>query len=85
MTSNTTKQDALLNELFKGYTDPKDILGEHGLLKQSTQRLVERALEAEMTAHLGYAPHGPGRARQWQLPQRQVCENNSDRNQVLGD
>ncbi len=57
MTSNPTKQDALLDELPKGYTDPKDILGEHGLLKQLTPRLVERALKAEMTAHLGYAPH----------------------------
>lgn len=59
MTSDTAKQDALLDELLKGYSDPKDILGEHGLLKQLTQRLVERALEAEMTAHVGYAPHAP--------------------------
>lgn len=59
MTSDTAKQDALLDELLKGYTNPKDILGEHGLLKQLTRRLVERALEAEMTAHLGYAPHAP--------------------------
>lgn len=59
MTSDTAKQDALLDELLKGYTNPKDILGEHGLLKQLTRRPVERALEAEMTAHLGYAPHAP--------------------------
>ncbi|WP_026611676.1 IS256 family transposase [Methylocaldum szegediense] len=59
MTSDTAKQDALLDELLKGYSDPKDILGEHGLLKQLTKRLVERALEAEMTAHVGYAPHAP--------------------------
>ena len=32
-------------------------MGEHGLLRQLTKRLVERALEAELTAHLGYAPH----------------------------
>jgi transposase-like protein len=51
------KQAALLDELLKDYTNPQDILGEHGLLKQLTQRLVERALEAELTAHLGYAPH----------------------------
>src|ERR671932_1551492 len=57
MTRNTAKHDALLDELLKDYTDPKDILGEHGLLRQLTQRLVERALEAELTAHLGYAPH----------------------------
>jgi putative transposase len=33
------------------------MLGEHGLLKHLTTRLVERALDAELTAHLGYAPH----------------------------
>src|SRR5919199_5110374 len=57
MTRNTAKHDALLDELLKDYTDPKDILGEPGLLRPLTQRLVERALEAELTAHLGYAPH----------------------------
>ena len=39
------------------YTDPQDILGKHGLLKSLTKRAVERVLEAELTAHLGYAPH----------------------------
>jgi transposase-like protein len=57
MTSAKTKHDALLDELLKDYTDPKDILGEHGLLKQLTTRVIERALDAELTAHLGYAPH----------------------------
>ena len=57
MTSVNAKHEALLDELLKDYTDPKDILGEHGLLKQLTKRVVERVLEAELTAHLGYAPH----------------------------
>ena len=57
MTSVHTKQEALLDELLQDYTDPRDILGEHGLLKQLTKRVVERVLEAELTAHLGYAPH----------------------------
>jgi len=57
MTSVTKRQEALLDELLKDYTNPQDILGEHGLLKQLTKRVVERALEAELTAHLGYAPH----------------------------
>src|ERR687886_833158 len=57
MTRNTAKHDALLDELLKDYTDPKDILGEHGLLRQLTKRVIERALEAELTEHLGYAPH----------------------------
>jgi transposase-like protein len=39
--------------LLHDYTNPQDILGEHGLLKQLTKRLVERVLEAELTAHLG--------------------------------
>src|SRR5215831_8900529 len=58
MTSVNAKQEALLDELLKDYTDPRDILGEHGLLKHLTKRVVERVLEAELTAHLGYAPHG---------------------------
>src|ERR671939_1847631 len=57
MASRKTQYDALLDELLKDYTTPQEILGAHGLLKQLTKRLVERALEAELTAHLGYAPH----------------------------
>jgi transposase-like protein len=68
MTSVTKKHEALLDELLKDYADPKDILGEHGLLKQLTKRVIERALEAARTEHLGYAPHarnggGPGNCR----------------------
>jgi transposase-like protein len=50
------EQDRLLDELLKGKT-PEQILGESGLLKQMTKRMVERALQAELTAHLGYDPH----------------------------
>src|SRR5438093_8797330 len=57
MTSVNAKHEALLDELLRDYTSPQDILGEHGLLKHLTKRVVERALEAELTAHLGYAPH----------------------------
>ena len=56
MASVNAKQEALLDELLKDYTSPQDILGEHGLLKQLTKRVVERVLEAELTAHLGYGP-----------------------------
>jgi len=57
MTRHTAKHDALLDELLKDYTDPKDILGAHGLLRQLTKRVIERVLEAELTTHLGYEPH----------------------------
>ena len=57
------KFDALLDELLKDCQSPNDILGQHGLLKQLSRRLVERALEGELTAHLGYAPHQKGTVR----------------------
>ena len=57
MTREKSKQDALIDELLQECSDPKGILGANGLLKQLTKRLVERALEAEMTHHLGYESH----------------------------
>jgi putative transposase len=47
-------KDELLDELIKGYQKPEDLIGENGLLKQLTKRLVERALKGELTQHLGY-------------------------------
>jgi len=47
----------LIDSLLSGYKKPEDLIGEHGLLKQLTKALVERALEAEMEAHLGHAKH----------------------------
>jgi len=54
--------DKYLDDLLKGKT-PEEIMGEGGVLKDLTRRLVERALEGEMTEHLGYekrAPEGKG-------------------------
>lgn len=59
MTLKNKKAAALLDELLKDYQKPDDILGESGLLKQLTQAVVERALDAELTHHLGYAKHAP--------------------------
>jgi putative transposase len=47
----------LIDELLKDYKKPEDMVGENGLLKQLTQALVERALGAELTHHLGYEKH----------------------------
>lgn len=51
--------DELLDELMKNYKKPEDLIGENGLLKQLTKALVERAMKAEMTAHLGYEKNDP--------------------------
>ena len=50
-------KDQLLDDLLKDYEKPEDLLGEGGILKELTKRLVERAMEAEITTHLGYAKH----------------------------
>jgi transposase-like protein len=34
-------------------------VGENGLLKQLTKAILERAMQAEMTEHLGYEKHDP--------------------------
>src|SRR3712207_4068969 len=49
----------LLDQLLKDYTSSDDLLGEDGLLQQLTKAIVERALHAELTHHLGYAKHAP--------------------------
>ena len=46
--------DELLDALMKDYKKPEDLIGENGLLKQLTKRLLERDMQAEMTEHLGY-------------------------------
>ena len=59
---STRKHDVpneLLDELLSDYQKPEDLICENGLLKQLTKRLVERALDAEMTAHLGHERHAP--------------------------
>jgi transposase-like protein len=48
----------LLDELLAEYANPEDLTGPDGLLKRLTGALVERALQAELTDHLGYEPSG---------------------------
>jgi len=47
----------LLDQLLQEYEQPEDLLGDQGILQQLTKALVERALEGEMTHHLGYQKH----------------------------
>lgn len=52
-------KNEVIDELLKGYQKPEDIIGENGLLKQLTKALLERAMSAEMSCHLGYDKHDP--------------------------
>jgi putative transposase len=47
----------LIDQLLKDYQSPEDALGENDLLKQLTKAVLERALQAELTHHLGYEKH----------------------------
>ena len=44
-----SKQDTLIDELLQDGHDPKDILGQSGLLKQLGKRLIERTLQSKPT------------------------------------
>ena len=59
----------LIDSLLANYQRPEDLIGEHGLLKQLTKALVERALQAEMAEHLGHSKSEPDQPRR-QYPQR---------------
>jgi len=55
--------EELLDRLLEG-RKPEELVGAGGLLGELTKRLYERALEGELTAHLGYEKHAPeGRDR----------------------
>src|SRR6266496_728257 len=63
--------DELIDQLLAGHEGPEAITGPDGLLKQLTKRVVERAVSAELTDHLGYElgeepPEGePNRRNGW--------------------
>jgi putative transposase len=54
-----TIDDKLIDDLLKGYRKPEDLIGENGLLRQLTKQLLERAMSAELTEHVGYEKHDP--------------------------
>ena len=57
MTTPKSLPTDLIDSLLADYKKPEDLIGEHGLLKQLTKALVERALQAEMAEHLGHDKH----------------------------
>src|SRR6202042_3896049 len=72
--------DELIDELLAGARAEEEIAGTGGLLGQLTKRLVERAMEVELTDHLGYEPHqeppgGAGNTRNGSTPKRLLTEH----------
>jgi putative transposase len=65
--------DEVLDALLAGASTAEEIAGPDGVLAHLTRRLLNRALEAELTEHLGYPPGqappgGAGNARNGQPP-----------------
>src|ERR1700722_6809439 len=52
-------ENELLDKLLAGNKKPEEIVGKNGLLKQLTKALLERAMSAELSGHLGFAKHDP--------------------------
>jgi transposase-like protein len=70
----------LIDELLGGARTEEEIAGPGGLLSQLTKRLVERAMEVELTDHLGYEPHqepagGAGNTRNGSTPKTLITEH----------
>ena len=64
MTTTSTITPELLDQLLANYKKPEDLTGEDGLFKQLKKALIERALGAELSEHLGYEKGDPaGRAK----------------------
>lgn len=57
MTQDKSIDNELIDNLLKNYKKPEDLIGENGLLKQLTKQLLERAMAAELTEHVGYEKH----------------------------
>ena len=57
MTKRKVAQPNLIDLLLTDYQKPEDLIGENGILKQLTKAIVERALQAELAAHLGHDKH----------------------------
>ena len=51
--------DKVLDELIKDCKTQEDFFGEKGLIKSLVKSLLERAMNAELTHHLGYEKYDP--------------------------
>src|SRR5437588_8127939 len=70
----------VIDQLLAGASTEEEIAGPGGLLAELTKRLVERALEVELTDHVGYEPHreppgGAANQRNGTTPKTLICEH----------
>src|SRR5947209_7412843 len=71
--------DEAIDQLLAGARTEAEIAGPGGVLARLTKRLIERALEVELTEHLGYEPHleppgGVGNTRNGSTPKTLITD-----------
>ena len=82
--------DQILDTIdFKGLTQD-EVVGQDGIIKQLTGRILQRALEAEMTEHLGYeknsnAGDNSGNSRNGHTEKTVLLENQSTEIEIPRD
>src|ERR1700733_8136818 len=72
--------DEVIDQLLAGAKSEEEIVGPGGLMSALTKRVVERALEVELTDHLGYEQHreppgGVGNTRNGSTPKTLSTEH----------
>jgi len=70
----------VIDQLLAGASTEEEIVGPGGLLAELTKRLVERAMDAELTEYLGYEPHqeppgGAGNTRNGGTPKTLITDH----------
>jgi putative transposase len=80
MPSDRRISNEVIDELLAGASTEEEIAGPGGLLAELTKRLVERAMEVELTDHVGYEPHveppgGTGNTRNGSTPKTLITEH----------
>ena len=80
MPSDRRISNEMIDELLAGASTDQEVAGPGGLLAELTKRLVERAMEVELTDHVGYEPHqeppgGGENTRNGTSPKTLICEH----------
>src|SRR2546425_9340672 len=81
--------DEVIDELLAGARTEEEIVGPGGLLARLTRRLVERAMSAGLSEHLGYEPHqgppgGSGNTRNGSAGARRAAAHGPGRREPTG-
>ena len=76
--------DGMIDELIAGKRGEREILGHDGVLGEITRRMIQRALEEELTEHLGYPagqapPGGAGNSRNGGTPKTLLTDQGAVR------